>query len=415
MAPGGKSITDAESSIRCKKYPSGKVSLTFRFRSPSDRRGRKLTLGTWVPDAGDEAPPVLGYYVTLNGARVLVAQAKLALSRGRDVAAEHVAAKRKTREPDRVEPGSVFPDVAKAFVTKHCFANKQRRARNVAQTLGLQVDKKALKFSDTFTKGSPCDVWRNVAINELTKRQVLDLVDTFVEKGHRAAGLARWKSVRRCLRWALSRDIIQRSPLSETRPPVKSRARERTLEPHELRAMWRATLKLGDYGRYVRFLLLTMTRRNEPLRAPWSEFNADRTLWVIPSARTKNAVEHRLPLSPAAQDILAELPPDRPLVFGSLANANINRWKRKLDAEMRRLLEEDGHVFRPWVQHDLRRTGATLLAEHGVDAVVVGKLLNHQSALSPIARIYLRATYREPMRRAIEKLADLVLEIVGGA
>jgi integrase len=348
----------------------------------------------------------------LNGARLLVAQAKLALSQKRDPAGEKVAAKRRKKEPDRVDADSLFPAIAQAFVEKHCRANQHRRWINVSQTLGIPVDRRTLKFSDTYTKGSPADVWRSVHVRDLTKRQVLDLVDGFIERGFRTAALARWKVVRRTLRWCVSRDILAHSPLEATRPPVRGRSRERVLEPHEIRACWRAAVKLGnDYGDFVRFLMLTMVRRNEALRLPWTELNRDLTLWTLPGERAKNGVTVQLPLSWAAQDILNERPRDHALVFGELAHRNLAREKKRLCAIMQELLVAEGHTFKHFVQHDLRRTGCTLLAEHA-DQVVVEKLLNHQSALSQIGRIYNRASYAASMRKAIEKLADLVLEIV---
>jgi integrase len=65
----------------------------------------------------------------------------------------------------------------------------------------------------------------------------------------------------------------------------------------ELRAGW-----TGTASRALQFLILTACRTNEILGARWDEIQG--STWVIPPARTKTRVEHRVPLSPAALAIL---------------------------------------------------------------------------------------------------------------
>ena len=56
-----------------------------------------------------------------------------------------------------------------------------------------------------------------------------------------------------------------------------------------------------------------------------------------------------------------------------------------------------------WTLHDLRRTFATNLAELGVAPHVIERILNHVTgSISPLARIYNRATYQKEMRDALE-------------
>ena len=54
------------------------------------------------------------------------------------------------------------------------------------------------------------------------------------------------------------------------------------------------------------FELLTLTacRSSEIRLADWSEFDLDGSTWIIPATRTKNGLEHRVPLSDAAIDVL---------------------------------------------------------------------------------------------------------------
>ena len=58
-----------------------------------------------------------------------------------------------------------------------------------------------------------------------------------------------------------------------------------------------------------------------------------------------------------------------------------------------------------WRPHDLRRTGATLMAELGVLPDVIEKCLNHTEQ-TKVKRIYQRAQYETPMREAWQRLGD---------
>jgi integrase len=54
----------------------------------------------------------------------------------------------------------------------------------------------------------------------------------------------------------------------------------------------------------LEWTILHAARSGETRGALWREFNKDRSVWTIPAERTKTKKEHRVPLLPAAQDIL---------------------------------------------------------------------------------------------------------------
>ncbi len=70
------------------------------------------------------------------------------------------------------------------------------------------------------------------------------------------------------------------------------------------------SLRASDSGLVVRlafeFLILTAARTSEVLRATWAEVDLDGAMWTIPAERMKAKVEHRVPLSPRAVEILRE-------------------------------------------------------------------------------------------------------------
>jgi len=56
----------------------------------------------------------------------------------------------------------------------------------------------------------------------------------------------------------------------------------------------------------LKFLILTAARTGEVLFAKWSEIDFDKKAWAVPADRMKAKVEHRVPLSPRAIEILEE-------------------------------------------------------------------------------------------------------------
>lgn len=62
----------------------------------------------------------------------------------------------------------------------------------------------------------------------------------------------------------------------------------------------------GSSALALRFLILTAVRTSEVLGARWKEIDMDAAVWTIPAERMKGDREHRVPLSPAALDVLRE-------------------------------------------------------------------------------------------------------------
>jgi integrase len=63
----------------------------------------------------------------------------------------------------------------------------------------------------------------------------------------------------------------------------------------------------GVSARGLEFLILTAARTGEVIKATWSEIDFDKAVWIIPAERMKADKEHRVPLSPAALNVLAGL------------------------------------------------------------------------------------------------------------
>jgi integrase len=211
--------------------------------------------------------------------------------------------------------------------------------------------------------------------------------------------------VRKIMNWHASRSDEFRSPIvrgmARTKP--KERARERTLTDDELRVIWAAASEArGPFGHYLQFLLLTATRRNEAARVRRSEIAGSE--WTIPGARYKTGKDHLIPLSQAAQAVLATLPSEGFLFSTTGGEKPITAfWKFKETFDKIVPLSR-------WTLHDLRRTARSLMSRAGVASDHAERCLGH--VIGGVRGVYDRHEFREEKRQGFEALASLVEKIV---
>ena len=167
---------------------------------------------------------------------------------------------------------------------------------------------------------------------------------------------------------------------------IAERARDKTLTDEELRAIWRAgEADKGPFGSLVRFLLLTATRRGEGAGLRRSELSPDGKVWIIPGSRYKNGKDHVVPLSAAAQRVIAAMPDRGEHVFsvdGSHPLSGFNDRKQALDK---------ASGVSGWRLHDLRRTSRTLLSRAGISADHAERCLGH--VIGGVRGVYDRHAY----------------------
>lgn len=203
--------------------------------------------------------------------------------------------------------------------------------------------------------------------------------------------------------------------MARTKP--QEHARERILDDEELRAVWRtAETTEGPFGAFVRFLLLTATRRNEAAYIQRGELSNGE--WIVPAERMKGKREHVVPLSPAAKAILDQIPPLGPFVFTTNGRGPIKgfgKFKAKLDAAVLAALRkvatdrgEDPNKIRleRWVLHDLRRTARSLMSRAKVSPDIAERCLAH--TIGGVRGTYDRYAYLDEKRDAFEKLGKLI-------
>ena len=150
-----------------------------------------------------------------------------------------------------------------------------------------------------------------------------------------------------------------------------------------------------------RFLVLTAARSGEVRGMRWAEVDFEAATWTVPGERMKTSREHRVPLSPAALDLLREAAEHRDgdLVFPSM------RGKELSDTTISKLLLENnvGAVphgfrssFRDWCAE--RSNAPREVAEHALAHV--------EGSASELA--YRRTDYFEHRRALMESWARYV-------
>jgi integrase len=356
--------------------PSGARSWAVRYRHHG--RPCKHTLGRY---------PALD----LAAARKLASAALRAVAEGRDPGWE----KRHTR----VSKADSIETIAAQFIERHCNrSNRPRTAEETRRLLELHVLPR----------------WRARLAREITRRDVLDLLDSVVDSGKPIAANRTLAAVRKMFNWAVARDILTASPCAGVKPPTLERARDRVLTDDELRLVWQAAGKVGgSFGSLVRLLMLTGQRRNEVAEMQWNELDLEGRLWTLPRERVKTDQPHEVPLSAPAIGILESAPriAASPFVLtttGKTPSNGYSKGKRKLDA----LLPQD---MPAWRLHDLRRTVASGMARLGINLPVIEKVLNHSGgSFAGIVGVYQKHTFAEEKRAALEAWGRHVEGIVTG-
>jgi len=149
------------------------------------------------------------------------------------------------------------------------------------------------------------------------------------------------------------------------------------------------------------FLVLTAARSGEVRAATWGEIDRKAKTWTIPAERMKAKVEHVVPLSNAAVDVLeavaAELGEggDGELIFPS------PRGKELSDATMSKLLRENGVAAVP---HGFRSSFADWAAETGVRREVKEAALAH-TVRNAVEASYTRTNYVAERREVMQAWA----------
>jgi integrase len=243
--------------------------------------------------------------------------------------------------------------------------------------------------------------WRGRHLDTITKRDVVDVLDTIVDRGAPIQARQTQAYLKRLFKWCHSRDIIAANPIAAMEMLGKARSRDRVLADEELVRLWRAACS-GPHHAAVRLLILTGSRREEIARLQWSEIDGDTIR--LEGERTKNGEPHIIQLSAPALEVLRDIRRTCEFVFTVDGKKPVGSWNRAKAA-----LDKAAGVT-GWRIHDLRRTVATGMNELGTEPHIVEAILGH--TIKGVAGVYNRAKYEAGKRAALEAWGDHVTGLV---
>jgi integrase len=115
-------------------------------------------------------------------------------------------------------------------------------------------------------------VWSHRPISEIGRRDVLDVIDSVVDRGSPITARRLHAHLHRLFKWSVGRGIIAINPMMDLPKPGAETKRDRVLTDKELVAVWNAAAIMGwPFGDAVRLLILTGARRQAIAGLRWSE------------------------------------------------------------------------------------------------------------------------------------------------
>ncbi len=243
------------------------------------------------------------------------------------------------------------------------------------------------------------EVVGNVRLDDLNMRHGAALIAHVVKHStpNRARNVIRYISP--MFRFAAGRGLIPGNPWAGLHLPEGAGPRDHVLSREEWLSLW----KWGQgapytWGPFLRVLMLSAQRLGEVAGMRWDELEGD--VWAIPAPRHKSKRRHEVPLSAALVALIEAQPRHDVHVF----SVRSGRPAAPGSTIKNRIARETGVT--DWRFHDLRRTGATFMAEGGVSRFIIERTHGHTE--TSVTAVYDRHHYRDEKRQALEVLAETV-------
>jgi len=369
---------------------SPKNRKTFVYMYWRKGKARRMTLGIYGkgPDK-----------ISLIDANIKHAQAMKALDEGRDPANETVEANIAERGAETVT------ELIEEYLEKWAKPNKSSAAED-----------------ERILRKDVIPVLGEHKAKEITRRDIISLLDGIVARGAPVGANRTLAIVRRVFSWAVESDILGTTPCVSIRRRAKETSRDRALKDTEIHTFWHGLAKaqMTEAVRLaLKFQLATAQRRGEVVAAEWSELDREANIWTIPASKTKNSKIHIVPLSPVALGLLEAIeaitpevepgqPPSRFLFPSHIGDKPIT--PRAVSRALSTNLDLVG--VENVTPHDLRRSAATSMSALRVERFIVSKVLNHTD--STVTGIYDQYEYLDEKRAALERWGRKLEEIIAG-
>ncbi len=387
-------------------YPSGEKAWYYIYTF--EGRKRFMKLGTY-PD------------VSLLKAREKHGDAKKKFANGADPLAEQEQAK------DERSKALTVSRLITEYIEKH--AKPKKRSWSEDERI---LNKDALV------------VWGKRKAVDITKRDVVLLLESIIERGSPGSANNNFKIIRKMFNYAVEKDIIKHrdNPCVGVKMPAPLNRGDRALNADEIKTLWAnmaACPISDDIQRALKLIILTAQRPGEVIGMHTSEI--DGKWWTVPAERSKNKLAHRVYLTPTALDLIGplevmdeetkEMKPkefifpcvsvkkDKPAKRLSISQAVSRSLAVPIKANGEQVFDKEGNPVTEnklgvadFTPHDLRRTAATFMSQLGFMDEIIDSVLNHTK--QGIIRTYNLNRYDKEKQQALEAWERKLNSIITG-
>ena len=413
-----------------KRLKSGQTSVMFRWKFRHDGQICYFTAGTWPKDSLKE---VRDRHVWA------LEQHKQGLNPSTSRSLAKVTAAQKQSEQVRIHE----LETVEALALKWQSVELTKRVSGEQETGRFD---NGVELMRSFVK----DVFPAIGskpVQQVTKTDCLHILNSVKERGALRMANRLLNDLTQFFNWVKRMDYIQVHPLDGvSRKDIggKATARSRVLwdvsptttkpevELQELRDRLPSARLQRESELTIWLLLSTMARVGEIAKAQWKDVNLDKAVWFLPE--TKNGKPHHIHLSAFALQHFKKLhaltgtsqwvlpgknnrkdgtPADH-VCPKSLAKQFGDRQER--DTPMSGRSKATGTLALPagkWTPHDLRRTGATIMASLGLSVDTIEKCLNH-TPVNPLIAVYQVSNRWPEQQVAWDKLGTELDRVVYG-
>ncbi|WP_156041947.1 site-specific integrase [Bradyrhizobium sp. URHD0069] len=338
---------------------NGARSWAFRFKSPATGAALRATIGAF-PDIG------------LSAARAAADRLRAEVAEG-----TNPIERKRVKRASATERS--FAAVAERFMAEHSRRHK-RSSDGDDRNLNLHILPR----------------WRSRQIEDIRRADVIALAEELIREGKPVLANRVQALISSIFSFALDNEIVAANPCARLKKRGEEGVGTRVLTDQEIRLFWKRSVLSPvsrGTGLALRLQLVTGARPSEAAEPALAEFSSledpEKAAWLIPGARTKNKLDHLIPLSGLAlqtvQSGLEMVDEDAKFLFPSPVNKDSAIDGHALAVAMRRVAESDkltGAGSNTWkaeppTPHDLRRTFSTRLSSLGVPKEDRDACMNH--------------------------------------
>lgn len=385
-------------------FLSDGMGLYLRVR-PS---GSKLWVLRYTNLSGRQAKKSLGSYpnVSLAHARELALSSRESLVRGVDP------------QSMQSETPATVQELFEIWMKQDISVRREARG---AYRLRLRAEKHILPYI-----GSD-------SLQAVTRSRALTLLRKQVQQGHKAQANVTLRDLHQMFNFALAHEWIPTNriaSINKIEVGGRNAIGSRYLTQEEIRELWQRSN--GPCGittqcfASIWICLSTLARIEEMSTVEEQEVDLAASTWLIPAQKNKSNRDHVIHLSDFAKkqfEILLNTPRDgssylfkshrsQKCVTPKALNFQISHrqdGESELDknSRLREGIRTSLRLPRGrWSHHDLRRSGATLMALLGIPESTIGYCLNHTSSSGALIQVYQKQRYLSEQKEAFNLLGS---------